>query len=171
MSTSNSGDSTITSVRTVKSLPAASLFPCTLTLYMSPENVLISLIVKSNKESKCISDWDTDVLVELNEAVNAVLEKSSNVTSVISVPTGLLPVGNVIVGGSSGTIVVSFTTSNIFVLNLGTVTVSSINLLVTASNFVIVTCLSGISTSPPCISAVNKGVLDFITNLGSSLEA
>ena len=58
-------------------------------------------MVKSNKESKCIFDCDTDVLVVLNEAVIGVFEKFSIVTSVISVPLGVLPVGNVTVGGSS----------------------------------------------------------------------
>ena len=138
---------------------------------MSPEKVLMFFIVKSNIESNWIPDCKTDVGVLLKEAVNAVSEKSSIVTSVISVPLGLLPVGKVTNGGLSGIIVFSSITSNILDLYLGTVTSSVFNLLVIVSNFFIVTVLSGISTVPPCISALNIATLDFNLNLGSSFEA
>ena len=106
---------------------------------MSPEKVLMFFIVKSNIESNWIPDCKTDVGVLLKEAVNAVSEKSSIVTSVISVPAGLLPVGNVTSGGLSGIIVFSSITSNILDLYLGTVTSSVFNLLVIVSIFFIVT--------------------------------
>ena len=138
---------------------------------MSPEKVLMSFIVKSNKESEWIADWETEVSVTLKEAVNGVFEKSCIVTSFISVPVGWLPVGKTTNGGSSGTIVFSSTTSNILVSNFGTVTLSSINLPVCESVLVNVIVLSGISIVPPCISAVKTAESDLILNFGSSFDA
>ena len=127
-------------------------------------------MVRSNNESKWNPEDDGEVLVTLYDAVTAVLEKSSNKTSCTSVPTGWLPVGAGIVGGISGTIVLSSITSNILVWNFGTVTICSTNLPST-SVLVNTTSLSGISIVPPCISALNVALSVFIVNFGSSNEA
>jgi len=99
------------------------------------------------------------------------LSKVSIVTSVVSVPVGLLPVGNGIVGGSSGIIVVSFSTLSILDIYLGMFTVSSLGAPVAGSVVTNVWVRAGISIVAPYIFDVNWAVSVLILNGGCSFEA